>query len=186
MFRSLPPFLSCSALFLLFCHAPLSLSYSALLIQVALVAADFFRDHYLPGLRSTLAAAGDEARPAILDQHSELLQPLIEALVLRTQLSPQVGNSHHMRRALYALRSACCAGGASLPCVRGPLIRKADSHAQDYSLTYACRSPIPLPRMRVTFLRTPGRWVVCRLCGRPFVGCMVGYLSVVFEGSSQC
>ena len=65
--------------------------------QVALVAADFFSGSYLPALKAVLpatsgggdasaAAASAMVRSAILLQHSPLLQPLVEALVLRTQV----------------------------------------------------------------------------------------------------
>ena len=57
-------------------------------LQVALVSADFFSGSYLPALKATLASIGDTTRALVLAQHSPLLRPLVEALVLRTQLSP--------------------------------------------------------------------------------------------------
>ncbi len=61
--------------------------------QVALVAAEFFSRVYLTELKATLPPArllgaapwGDRA--AVVEQHSPLLQSLVEALVLRTKAS---------------------------------------------------------------------------------------------------
>jgi hypothetical protein len=65
-------------------------------IQVALVAAEFFSGSYLPALKAVLpplvpgSNKSSAVRAAVLEQHSPVLQQLIESLVLRTQLRPEV------------------------------------------------------------------------------------------------
>ena len=86
--------------------------------QVALVAADFFSGSYLPSLKAVLpansssrdasaAAASAMVRSAILLQHSPLLQPLVEALVLRTQVGGWGGYTSGFKYGFKCLNSNC-------------------------------------------------------------------------------